>query len=100
MYSQMMALWTEKSTLELCQHLEQLGVGEIILQPIDREGTRSGYDIELIELISQKINIPTVALRGANSTADFQKAFIAEALAVGAGRFFTLKPPHITVLIS
>ena len=91
---------TKKNPLEFCQYLEQLGVGEIILQSIDREGTRLGYDIELIELISKKTNIPIVALGGANNTTDFQKAFTAGASAVGAGTFFTLKPPHNAVLIS
>ncbi len=48
-------------------HLESLGVGEIILNSIDRDGMMQGYDIELAEEISTKISIPLIVAGGAGN---------------------------------
>ena len=46
---------------------KKLGVGEILLTSVDKEGTQSEYDIELIELVCSKVNIPVIACGGAGS---------------------------------
>ena len=46
---------------------EKLGVGEILLTSVDQEGTQTGYDIELTEKVSSKVNIPIIACGGAGS---------------------------------
>lgn len=51
------------------------GVGEIIIQSIDNDGMRTGYDLETLKLANAISSVPVVALGGANSTADFQKAY-------------------------
>lgn len=43
---------------------EELGAGEILLTSIDKEGTRSGFDIELIEKVTSKVSIPVIASGG------------------------------------
>ncbi len=80
--------------------MESLGAGELIIQSIDREGTRSGYDLELIARISQSLKIPIVALGGAGNILDFGRAKQAGASAVAAGNLFVFQGPHQAVLIS
>lgn len=53
-----------------------LGAGEILLTSVDREGTRSGYDLELIEAVSKVIgSVPLIASGGMGSTEDMIAAF-------------------------
>lgn len=85
--------------IEYALHLQELGIGEIIIQDINRDGTRNGYNIELIKLISSKLEIPLIALGGAGSKEDFSEALKNGASGVAAGTFFTLLPPHDAVLI-
>lgn len=42
----------------------ELGAGEILLTSIDREGTRTGYDLELIQTVSQAVSVPVIASGG------------------------------------
>tara|TARA_B110000003_G_C16613814_1_gene520518 strand:- start:968 stop:1729 length:762 start_codon:yes stop_codon:yes gene_type:complete len=55
------------------KELEQLGVGEILLTSIHREGTWKGFDISIIEKISNAVNIPVIANGGASSLEDIEK---------------------------
>ena len=72
----------------------------MIVQSIDREGTGSGYDLELITQVSKDLKIPVVALGGASAFTDFGRAKQAGASAVAAGSLFVFKGPHKAVLIS
>lgn len=56
-------------------HYERLGVGEIIIQSINNDGMRTGYDIETIALASSVSTVPVVALGGVNSLDDISEAF-------------------------
>ena len=44
-----------------------MGVGEIMINSIDRDGMMKGYDLDLMDLISAKLNIPTIACGGAGN---------------------------------
>lgn len=90
---------TGKSPLEFALDMQEIGVGEIILQDIKREGTRAGYPIELVKEITSKLEIPLTVLGGAGSQEDFSKALKAGASGAAAGTLFTLQPPHDAVLI-
>jgi glutamine amidotransferase/cyclase len=73
----------------LAQVCERLGAGEILLNCIDRDGTNSGFDIELINAVSTAVSIPVIASSGAGKPAHFQEVFVqtgAEA-ALAAGIF-------------
>ena len=83
-----------------CHHLQELGVGEILLHFADREGTGSGYDNTLIESLSNELDIPLICLGGAKNEQDFKLAFQKGADAVAAGNFFVYHGPHKAVLIS
>jgi cyclase len=57
------------------QKVEELGAGEILLTSIDTDGTENGYDIELVNSICNKINIPVIASGGCGSKKDVLKVF-------------------------
>lgn len=80
--------------------LEDLGVGEILLTSIDRDGTFAGYDLNLIKTVSSSVNIPVISCGGAGMTEDFTKAKEAGASAACAGSMFVFQLPHRAVLIS
>jgi cyclase len=60
--------------IEWLKKVERLGAGEILLTSIDRDGTRSGYDLELLQRASEAINIPVIASGGAGSKKDVLQA--------------------------
>lgn len=80
---------TDVAPLALCRALQQAGVGEIILQSIDRDGTRSGYDLELIRSIATQLDVPVVALGGAGDISHLAQALNADASAAASGSAFT-----------
>jgi imidazole glycerol-phosphate synthase subunit HisF len=60
------------SVTDYAKKMENLGVGEIILQSIDRDGVMNGYDLETIQFIDKNVSIPITALGGAGSYNDFK----------------------------
>ena len=54
--------------------VEKLGAGEILLTSVDREGTRKGYDINLIKSVTQRVNVPVVASGGMSKPEDLVEA--------------------------
>ncbi len=55
--------------------VESLGAGEILLTSMDKDGTKSGYDIELTRAISEAVSIPVIASGGAGKKEHFYEAF-------------------------
>ena len=55
---------TRKNPVIWAQEVERHGAGEILLNSIDRDGTAKGYDVELIEDVSESVNIPVIAMGG------------------------------------
>ncbi len=75
--------------VQLVTACERLGAGEILLNCIDRDGTNSGFDLELINHVKEQVQIPVIASSGAGSTEHFVEVFTwtgAEA-ALAAGIF-------------
>jgi imidazole glycerol-phosphate synthase subunit HisF len=94
---------TENTGLDPVAYLRQIelaGAGEVFVNCIDRDGTYSGYDVDIIHDVSSKLNIPLIICGGAASISDFQKAISAGASAVAAGSMFVFQRPHNAVLIS
>ena len=50
--------------VEFAKQVETYGAGEILLTSMDRDGTKSGYDVELLKVITDKTNIPVIASGG------------------------------------
>ena len=67
---------TERSAVEWAQQVEELGAGEILLTSMDRDGTRDGYDIELIRAVASAVRIPVIASGGCGKLEHFYDAFI------------------------
>ena len=91
---------TKINPLEYAKQMEDVGVGELIVNSIDQDGTMDGYDYTLIKNISEAVKIPIVALGGAGSIEDLQKAKAAGASALSAGSLFVYQKPHRAVLIT
>jgi imidazole glycerol-phosphate synthase subunit HisF len=66
----------------------ELGVGEILLNAMDADGTQSGFDLELIRLVRAAVTIPVIASGGAGAASDFPPAVEAGADAVLAATVF------------
>jgi cyclase len=60
-------VWAEK--------IARLGAGEILLTSMDTDGTKDGYDLELTQAITSKVNIPVIASGGAGCLEDFFNVF-------------------------
>jgi cyclase len=66
----------------------ELGVGEILLNSMDADGTRDGFDLPLIRLVRAAVSVPVIASGGAGKAADFAPAVQAGADAVLAASVF------------
>ncbi|MDA4134825.1 MAG: imidazole glycerol phosphate synthase subunit HisF [Thaumarchaeota archaeon] len=60
---------------EWAKRAEGLGVGELLVTSIDRDGTKRGYDIGLLREITSRVNVPVVASGGAGRLEHFLEAF-------------------------
>ncbi len=61
--------------VEWAQRGAQLGAGEILLTSMDRDGTKSGFDIELTRAVRDAIGVPVIASGGAGNADDFAQVF-------------------------
>ncbi|MFW7346627.1 MAG: AglZ/HisF2 family acetamidino modification protein [Pigmentiphaga sp.] len=76
------------------------GAGEIMLTAVDKDGTLSGMNLELIQQASTICSIPLIACGGASSLGDLKAAVRAGASAIAAGAMFIYQGPHRAVLLS
>ncbi|MGJ3238924.1 MAG: imidazole glycerol phosphate synthase subunit HisF [Anaerolineae bacterium] len=65
---------TEHEAVAWAQEVEDRGAGEIMLTSMDRDGTKSGYDLELTETIADAVSIPVIASGGAGAREHFYQA--------------------------
>lgn len=83
---------TNLHPLAWAQEGERRGAGELLLTSIDRDGTRSGLDIELTKKIAERVSIPVIASGGCGLAKHFVEGFIsAKADAISAGTYFCFK---------
>ncbi len=66
---------TELDVIEWAQQCEQRGAGEIMLTSMDRDGTKDGYDIELLKRVTGAVRIPVIASGGAGNLDHLYQAF-------------------------
>ncbi len=89
-------VWTRSGSLDtglepvqLARDAQRLGAGEVLVQSIDRDGTMSGYDVELVREVSEAVSIPVIASGGAGSYEDMAEAILSGgAAAVAAASIF------------
>lgn len=66
---------TGKNLVEWAIECESLGAGEILLTSMDRDGTKNGYDIEMLEAVCQNVRIPVIASGGCGSLTNIVEVF-------------------------
>ncbi|MFT7086860.1 MAG: cyclase [Rickettsiales bacterium] len=76
-------LWAKK--------MQDFGAGEILLTSMDKDGTKSGYDLELVSAISSNVNIPVIASGGVGNLEHLKDGILAGASAVLAASIFHFK---------
>ena len=79
---------TAHDPVEFALRMQDLHAGEILMTSIDRDGTMTGYDLELISDLSNKLSIPLIASSGAGSLDDCAKALDAGASAITISSMF------------
>jgi len=91
---------THHNPIEWAVELERLGAGEILLTSIDREGTWDGFDLDLVKLVTSRVNIPVIAHGGAGSVEHIGEAVHqggASAVALGSIVVFQRKEMGVLV---
>jgi len=85
----------EVDAMELATSCEALGAGEILLNCIDKDGTNSGFDLELINQVRSAVSIPVIASSGAGKVEHFSEVFEATGAeaALAAGIFHRQEVP-------
>ncbi|WP_242201498.1 AglZ/HisF2 family acetamidino modification protein [Sphingomonas hankookensis] len=86
--------------LDHARRLEALGVGELALQSIDRDGMMGGYDLAFIDKVAKSVSIPVICIGGAGTVEHLREGLRAGASAAGAGAMFVFHGRHNAVLIS
>jgi cyclase len=76
------------------------GVGELMINSVNRDGTFLDYDYDLIELICKKSKVPTIACGGASNLNSFKQAINSGASAVAAGSLFVYRGETKGILIN
>ncbi len=66
---------TGKDAIEWALYAQKQGAGEILLTSMDTDGTKSGFDLEITEIITSKLNIPVIASGGAGTIKDILDVF-------------------------
>jgi cyclase len=80
---------------------QELGVGEILITSVDREGTMEGYDLDLVEAVASAVDVPVIAHGGAGRRSDLVDPVAkAGASAVAAGSLFVFQRSRESVLVN
>lgn len=86
---------TGRDALEWVREVQERGAGEVLLNAMDADGTRSGFDLELLRAVRERSMVPIVASGGAGAVADFAPAVHAGADAVLAASVFHFETASI-----
>lgn len=94
----------KKTGLDPVKHaveMERMGVGEIIINSIDRDGTMQGYDVDIVRKVADAVHVPVVACGGAGNLSHISEVIKqGHASAAAAGSIFVFQGPLRGVLIS
>lgn len=92
---------TGRDPISWAVELERLGVGEILLTSIDREGTWSGFDTDLLKAVTHAVSIPVIAHGGAGSIQDIDAAVLdGGACAVALGSMVVFQKKGMGILVN
>jgi len=86
---------------DFVQKLDKVGVGEIVINSIDRDGKMEGYDLSLIDLVRENTELPITVLGGAGNLDNIREVIKRyKTIGVAAGSLFVFKGKYKAVLIS
>lgn len=89
----------EPDPLRWAERLVTLGAGELLVNAVDRDGTKAGYDVDLLRSFSGRFDVPIIACGGASSVANLAEVVRTTQLrALAAGALFVYEGPHRAVL--
>ena len=92
---------TKYSPIDFAKMMEDKGAGELILQSIDNDGRKQGYDYELLKEISTAVKIPIIGLGGAGNLSHLEKAYkYSNCSGLAAGSLFIFHGARDGVLIN
>ena len=91
---------TKADPYEWARELESYGIGEIIINSIDMEGTLGGYDFEYFQSKFQSFSVPLIISGGCNGIKDIEYAISKNINNMAGGACFVFKGIHKAVLIS
>ena len=81
--------------------LNEIGIGELVINSVDGDGTMQGYDFKLFDIVRESVDMPISILGGAGSVKDIQTAIDRyKTIGVSAGSLFVFKGKYRAVLIS
>ncbi len=91
---------TELDAIEWVKKCYELGAGEIVVNSIDMDGVKKGFDLELLKAISSVVNVPVIASGGAGKMEDFKILFenlpkVDAGLAASIFHFGEVKIPNL-----
>ena len=66
---------TGMEAISWIKHCVELGAGEVVLNSIDTDGVKKGFDLEMLEKVSNAVNVPVIASGGAGCMEDFTELF-------------------------
>ena len=91
----------KKDLVRFSRELEQLGIGELVINSIDNDGVMKGYDLKLADIIREAVNVPVTLLGGAGHADDIiglVERF--RIIGAAAGSLFVFKGKYKAVLIN
>lgn len=91
---------TKYNPMDWILKLESMGVGEIIVNSIDRDGTKSGYDYEFFDKVHKISKIPLIISGGLNGKLDYQNCNTKGIKNLAGGAQFVFQGKHDAVLIT
>jgi cyclase len=100
LYSASTGKLLDKPWMGFIEQAVKLGAGEILLNSVEKDGTMSGMDLDLISRASKALSVPLIAVGGVGSLADIKAAVDVGASAVAAGAYFVFQGKHRAVLIT
>lgn len=86
---------------EFLQKLNEIGIGEIVVNSIDEDGKMNGYDFKLFDFVRDKTSMPMTILGGAGNIDDIKKGIERyKTIGIAAGSLFVFKGKYRAVLIN
>ena len=76
---------TDISLFDWVKSIEKLGAGELLLTSMDHDGMKGGFDLEILQKVSEMVSIPVVASGGAGTIDDFKALFSKTKVQTGLG---------------